>query len=521
LEAAGIGRGRHAFEFTYLSPLSPDDLHVVRVFRESDGLDMPGSPVVIEPSRLFDDATRAFMSGILARDGPDEDLSRKIDWLFQELDLMLQQRADLDSKRGERARGRARAERWARRLVHGQGGPGDGASASAPGSDDPIFAQAMGGAVIEPRRILRALVIDDRTPKPDRDAGSVAILSHMRSLQRLGYEVAFIPAAAFADPEQDRTALEEIGASCYGAPYYATVEEVLLRQAGEFDVVYIHRVANAAKYLELARQHFPKARRIFSVADLHHLRLTRQAEAEDRPELLDRARRIRLAEFVAAAMADAVITHSAAEAKLLRTHVAGANIHTVLWSVPPRPTQTPFEKRRGIAFIGGYAHEPNRDAARWLIGEIMPLARRADPSIECQLVGSDLPDDLRRICGNGVIPVGHVPDLADVLGRVRLTVAPLAYGAGVNGKVVESFAAGIPCVYSPIAAEGLDLPPALAAFVAPDAQSFAAIILRLHRDEAVNAEASRAGLDFIAAAFSEGRLDAAMTEAIGTRTALR
>ena len=50
-----------------------------------------------------------------------------------------------------------------------------------------------------------------------------------------------------------------------------------------------------------------------------------------------------------------------------------------------------------MAFIGSYDHAPNLDASRWLIDEIMPLVRKRDPSIECLLVGSDMPDQLRHV----------------------------------------------------------------------------------------------------------------------------
>ena len=175
---------------------------------------------------------------------------------------------------------------------------------------------------------LRALVIDDWLPRLGRDAGSTAILSHIRSLQRLGYRVTFVAVSEFTDAATDRAPLEAIGVACCCAPDYRSVEEVLQRQAGEFDVVYLHRVANAAKYSELVRHHSPKARLVYSVADLHHLRLAGQAAAEDRPELIGMARRLRLLEFTAAALADRVITHSAEEAKLLKTQVSAAKVHT-------------------------------------------------------------------------------------------------------------------------------------------------------------------------------------------------
>src|SRR6185369_14002933 len=109
-----------------------------------------------------------------------------------------------------------------------------------------------------------------------------------------------------------------------------------------------------------------------------------------------------------------------------------------------------------------------------------------DPAIECLLVGSDLPTDLAKLCGYGVIAVGHVRDLAEIFDRVRLTVAPLGYGAGVKGKVLESWAAGIPCVCSPVAAEGIDVPKVLQSLVADDAAGVAAAIHRVHEDEALN-----------------------------------
>ena len=362
---------------------------------------------------------------------------------------------------------------------------------------------------------LRALVIDDWLPRLGRDAGSTAILSHIRSLQRLGYRVSFAAALEFGDSVGDGAALDVIGVMCCCAPDYGSVEEVLQRQAGKFDVVYLHRVANAAKYGELVRRHCPKARVVYSVADLHHLRLARQTAAEDRPELIGMARRLRLLELTAASLADRVITHSAEEAKLLETQVGAARVHTVRWSARANPTAVPFAQRHGIAFIGYYDHAPNLDAVRWLITEIMPLVRRRDPTIECLVVGSGLPDALRRCCSEGVVAVGHVEDLGEIFDRVRLTVAPLAYGAGIKGKIVDSLAAGVPCVCTPIAAEGMDLPSALHACIADGAEAIAAAIHHLHCDQEANDACRQASLQYIEAMFSEERLDATMRDVVG------
>ena len=106
-------------------------------------------------------------------------------------------------------------------------------------------------------------------------------------------------------------------------------------------------------------------------------------------------------------------------------------------------------------------------------------------------------------------------DLRSVLETVRLTVAPLRFGAGLKAKVMESLAAGVPCVCSPVAAEGLALPPPLREFVAGDTGAWVRAILRLHGDKACNAAAARQGVAFARSAFSEARLDEAMRGATG------
>ncbi len=217
---------------------------------------------------------------------------------------------------------------------------------------------------------------------------------------------------------------------------------------------------------------------------------------------------MRVMECTAAWSADAVITHSAEEAALLRDAVPGASVHVVPWAVPVSPAgrrAAPFRRPGGVAFIGHGAHAPNADAASWLVEEVMPLVWQADPAIGCVLVGSALPERVRTLAGPGVTVLGHVPDLRTVFDRVRLTVAPLRFGAGIKGKVLTSLAARTPCVMTPVAAEGLDLPPVLRDLVAQDAAGLASLIVRLHGDEARVRAAARAGAAFDAPHVQRGR----------------
>ncbi len=487
LQPAGMGNGRHGFDIAVPGGLSPLARHVLEFRREADGAALPGTPVVIEPAHSFDPALEGAVSRAVASLDAGGEQDRVLSFLVAQTERLLQHRAAATSGAAERQALAQFRRRW------------------GPEADRRLDAPQDAGR--------RALVIDARLPARDRDAGSEAVLSHMRALQSLGYGVSVVAADDLAGSD---AALSGMGVTCLGLPAYASVEDVLRRHTGCFDLVYLHRAAVAGRYLQLARQYGPRARVIYSVADLHHVRLARQAASEDRPELLAASRGMRLMECTAAWSADAVITHSTEEASQLRRAVPGASVHVVPWAVPVSPPgrRRRFADRGGVAFIGHGAHAPNADAARWLVEEIMPLVWQVDAQIECLLVGSALPEGVRGLARPGVTVLGHVPDLRAVFDRVRLTVAPLRYGAGVKGKVLTSLAARTPCIMSPVAAEGLDLPSQLRNLVAQDAAALASLIVRLHGDKGLLRATAKAGTDMVRGMCSTGAVTAALDGAV-------
>src|SRR3954469_1633873 len=220
LAAAGIGDGRHGFRFEFPDSLPSGERQVVRVCREADGSDLAGSPVVLEPVSPSDELAHEALAEIDLAALSDDALARGIELTAGHLDSAVQLLADRQGGRAARREHRLLVERWRRR----------GASGERPDSGMP------GG---------RALIIDDRLPQPERDAGSAVILSHIRSLQRLGFEVSFAASLDLGAADADREALERLGIAWCGLPFYGSVEEVLRRQEGEFDLIYLHRVANA------------------------------------------------------------------------------------------------------------------------------------------------------------------------------------------------------------------------------------------------------------------------------------
>jgi glycosyltransferase involved in cell wall biosynthesis len=171
-----------------------------------------------------------------------------------------------------------------------------------------------------------------------------------------------------------------------------------------------------------------------------------------------------------------------------------------------------------MAFIGGFEHAPNVDAAKWLMSSLMPRIRRTAPEMRCYLVGSGFPPELEQIKSDGINVIGQVARLSDIFDRVRLTIAPLSYGAGVKGKILESLAAGVPCVYTGTAAEGMSLPAELEACRGDNDRSISDAVKRLHEDAALNRRCSSAGLAYVEEELSEMKLDHAMQEVFSRGT---
>ncbi len=103
------------------------------------------------------------------------------------------------------------------------------------------------------------------------------------------------------------------------------------------------------------------------------------------------------------------------------------------------------------------------------------------------LVGSNMPPAVQALAREDIQPIGYVPVLSEVMHRVRATVVPLRYGAGIKGKVLDSFAHGIPCIMSEVAAEGVELSGELGWLIARTPAEFAEKLRAVHEDADLNA----------------------------------
>ena len=350
------------------------------------------------------------------------------------------------------------------------------------------------------------LVIDEYTPRPDRDSGSLRLVNLFRLLREEGAHVVFLPSDRAYDAGYSE-ALQQLGVEAWHAPFVDSAPAWLRRHGRRFDTVVVCRHFVAREFLSALRQHAPQARVVFDSIDLHYLRERRGAEIENDAAQLRAAERTRELELDVIARSDATLVVSETERELLTRDAPGAKVEVLSNLHRVHGPGLPFAERHDLVFVGGFRHPPNADAVRWFAGTVFPLVRERLPHVRFHCIGGDVPGDIAALAAQaGVIVHGHVPDIAPYMEGARVAVAPLRYGAGVKGKVNLSMAHGQPVVATPCAVEGMHLRAGEDVLVANDAAGFADAVVRAYNDETLWRTLSANGLRNVERHFS---LDAA------------
>jgi glycosyltransferase involved in cell wall biosynthesis len=253
------------------------------------------------------------------------------------------------------------------------------------------------------------------------------------------------------------------------------------------DVVWVSRPDLLQKYLPHLRRR-TNAKIIYDTVDLHFLRLQREAALTGRDNSW---RAMRDLEYELARRSDCTIVTSECERDLLAPD--GLRTHVVPIIEQPLQTHTVYSARHGLLFLANYTHEPNVDAAMWLVHEIMPRVWERIPNVHLILAGAEPTPAVQKIACERVRVTGYVPDVRPLFEQARLFIAPLRFGAGMKGKIVESLAHGLPVVTTQVGAEGIGLTDGIDALIANDVESIVGRTLRLYTDETLWSQIAASG----------------------------
>ncbi len=344
-----------------------------------------------------------------------------------------------------------------------------------------------------PQGYKRILVIDHHLPMPDRDSGSLRMFQILTILPHLGHRVSFIPDnLANIPPYGDD--LRKRGIEVVLRPHIKDVTNYIESHGRKYDVIILSRCGTAKKHIAAVRLHAPQSHVIFDTVDLHFLRAAREAELTQKVESRTQARETQQQEYAVINEADETWVVSVAERELLLQDLPGKQIEVVSNIVDIETPTTAFADRADFLFIGSFLHPPNVDAVLYFAKEIYPLIAQHLPTAKFYIIGDKAPPEVVALASNNVIVTGAVPDVRPFFESVKLSVAPLRFGAGVKGKINQSMAFGVPVVATSIAVEGMSLTHEEDVLVAEAPADFARNLVALYQSEEMWNRLSENGL---------------------------
>lgn len=323
------------------------------------------------------------------------------------------------------------------------------------------------------------LVIDDMLPEPRFGAGFPRAAALLRTLDGLGFGLAFYPTtnAAQADTQRRFGRVEVVTPG--GA---AVLRAFLASRRGHLDAVIVSRSHNmrllkAAIGNDLTGASAPvlyDAEALSATRQIGQRRLQGVSIAPEEVELLLR-NETRLASGCAA-----VIAVNSAE----RQHFVDAGVSRCVvlgHALEPKPTPATFAERTGILFVGALsASSPNEDAVLFLADDVLPLVRRSlGADVPVTVAGANVSERVRSLADRGLSVWSDMEDLTPLYNGARVFVAPTRFSAGIPLKVLEAASRGVPVVCTGLLAEQLGWRAERDALIADTAEGLALAIERL------------------------------------------
>ena len=351
----------------------------------------------------------------------------------------------------------------------------------------------------------RVLIIGFVWPEPNSSAAGGRMVQLIRIFKQQGYEVTFASSASDSDYMIN---LESLRVSKKSITLNCSSFDVFVKELNP-SIVLFDRFMMEEQFGWRVVENCPDALRVLDTEDLHCLRLARQkAFKENRPfstdDLLveDVAKR----EIASILRCDISLMIAEFEIELLQSvfKIDADLLYYLPLLLEPIAVSTiqnlpSFEERKNFVFIGNFLHEPNWNAVQYLKETIWPLIRKVMPEAVLQIYGAYPSQKVLQLHQpkQGFLIMGRAVDAQEVVRNARVILAPLRFGAGIKGKLVEAMQCGTPSVTTTIGAESMcgDLP--WNGFIADESQAFADKAVELYQDKTVWLKAQENGFEVI------------------------
>jgi len=351
------------------------------------------------------------------------------------------------------------------------------------------------------------LILGTVFPEPNSSAAGSRMLQLIELFQQHDWEITFASAAAESEYAVDLSefGIKQVSVKLNDSSFDDFVQELNPK------MVLFDRFMTEEQFGWRVADNCPNALRVMDTEDLHCLRHARHQalkgnRAFSTSDLLnDHAKR----EIASIYRCDLSLIISEYEMEVLKSKfkVDEVLLHYLPFMLEPLTSPNPsfqggelgFEERQHFVTIGNFLHPPNWDAVQYLKTDIWPLIRKQLPKAEMHVYGAYCSDKHRQLHSekDGFHIKGRAESAAEVISQARVLLAPLRFGAGLKGKLVEAMQCGTPSVTTSIGEEAMHRNLPWSGEVADSPEDFAEAAVRLYTDKAASEIAQQNGVEII------------------------
>ncbi|KRD59979.1 glycosyltransferase [Flavobacterium sp. Root935] len=340
-------------------------------------------------------------------------------------------------------------------------------------------------------QLKKLLILGFVWPEPNSSAAGGRMMQLISIFAANGFEITFASAAQDSDFMVD---LSEFGVIKKSIELNSATFDSFLLELNP-DVVLFDRFMIEEQFGWRVIENCPKAIRILDTEDLHCLRTARQKAFKEKRtfEMTDLfSEEVAKREIASILRSDLSLIISEFEMKILKENFRISS--DLLFYLPflvnkiaeDDLLQLPvFDDRQHYVFIGNFLHEPNWNTVQYLKEAIWPSIKKDFPEAVLEVYGAYPSQKVLQLHQpkNGFFIMGRAADANEVVKKARVVLAPIRFGAGLKGKLLEAMQCGTPSVTTAIGSEAMHGNLPWNGFVEDDPHEFAKKAIALYKDE--------------------------------------
>lgn len=349
------------------------------------------------------------------------------------------------------------------------------------------------------------LIIGFVWPEPDSSAASGRMMQLIHIFKEENYDIVFASPAQKSEFTFD---IESIGLSKKNIFLNDSSFDEFLENLNP-RVVLFDRFMIEEQFGWRVSKFCPNALRILDTIDLHFLRLSRQSAFKENREFnnTDLFSDVAKRELASVLRCDISLMVSEFEINLLKNEFKIDNF--ILFYLPIFAKSitdfSSYESRSDFMIIGNFLHEPNWNAVQYLKETIWPLIHQRLPEANLKIYGAYPSQKVLQLHNpkSNFYIMGRAENAFEVIKEAKVMLAPIRFGAGIKGKLLEAMQCGTPSITTFIGAEAMYGNSPWNGFITDDPQEFADRAVQLYSDENLWNQSQKNGFEILKNRFSE------------------